>query len=79
MLDATVSAVSVLPLVPFQTFAQSEIRYDLVVAAEQDARGRPPPRSSRGQSGAGSRIPCETNAICTSAPLAPLRLAASCI
>ena len=76
MLEATVSAVSVLPLVPFQTFAQSEIRYDLVVAAEQDAREQAAAAvEAVAKAAREAGIPCETSAICTSAPLAPLRLA----
>lgn len=74
--DASVSAVSVLPLEPFGTFAQSEIRYDMIVAAEQDAREQ---AAAAAEAVAAEALaagrPCETTAICTSAPLAPLRLA----
>ncbi|AWB25879.1 universal stress protein [Methylobacterium currus] len=74
--DACVSAVSVLPLVPFETFAQAEIRYDLVVAAGQDAREQADAAVEAVAAAAREAgLSCETSAICTSAPLAPHRLA----
>ncbi|MCF4129862.1 universal stress protein [Methylobacterium sp. SyP6R] len=74
--EACISAVSVLPLVPFQTFAQAEIRYDLVVAAEQDAREQADAAVAAVAAAAqAAGLSCETSAICTSAPLAPRRLA----
>ncbi|MBY0299602.1 MAG: universal stress protein [Methylobacterium sp.] len=74
-LGASVTAVSVLPIVPFETFARAEIPYDMVVSAESSARERAA-RAARDAAAAAraANLACDSTAICAS-----VRDAAECL
>ncbi|WP_407521491.1 universal stress protein [Methylobacterium oryzisoli] len=66
-LGASVSAVSVQPIVPFGTYAQAEVRYDMVASAERAAREQAA-RAARDAAAAAREagLSCEATAICAS-------------
>ncbi|ACA20379.1 UspA domain protein [Methylobacterium sp. 4-46] len=73
---ASVTAAGVLPAVPFETYAQAEIRYDMIVSAERSSRERAAEAAEEAAAAArGAGLSCESVVICSSAPEAAQELA----